>query len=241
MVNILLVNDHSLIRRTMREIIDGASDLVVVAEASSMEEAVLQATQTQPDVVLLDVDMPNCDGLAAIDCILTCSPDSRIVIFTTTYHSQHIVQAIQMGAMGYVTRDVEPEALLHVIRSAARNDLCIPGVFASQMLTYLRPYWRAQARSPNRPTAPFPYQNSQSQCMCQQPRHVISSMQNVSRPLTEREKQILDLIRLGRRDREIARELCIAESTVHKHIQNIFEKLHAHSRSEAIYLTSLDR
>lgn len=238
MVNILVVDDHSLMRRAVREVIEKESDMVVIAEASSGMEAELQASETQPDVILMDVDMPDCNGFEATERVLLCSPLSRVIIFTATHHDHHVIQAIQTGAMGYITKDIEPDALVHAIRCAARNDLCIPGAFATQMLTYLRSYWRAQTPYNNMLTAPISYRTPRRV-------HTISqgagqSSAPVSRPLTERERQILDLMRRGRKNREIAGELCIAESTVHKHVQNIFEKLHARNRTEAIYLTSVE-
>ncbi|GAC1363542.1 MAG: response regulator transcription factor [Ktedonobacteraceae bacterium] len=235
MVNILVVDDHSLMRRVVREVIEKESDLVVVAEASSGEEAELQAARIQPDVILMDVDMPDCNGFEATERVLACSPHSRVIIFTAAHHDQHVVQALQTGAMGYITKDIEPDALVHAIRCAARNDLCIPGVFAAQMLAHLRSYWHSEA----------PYTNLLTPISYRTPRRTRAAKQErnpstISRPLTERERQILDLMRRGRKNREIAGELCIAESTVHKHVQNIFEKLHARNRTEAIYLTSID-
>ncbi len=236
MVNILVVDDHSLMRRAVREVIEKESDMVVVAEASSGQEAEQQAAETQPDVILMDVDMPDCNGFEATERVLICSPLSRVIIFTAAHHDQHVIQAIQAGAMGYITKDIEPDALIHAIRCAARNDLCIPGAFATQMLTYLRSYWRSQTPYANMLTAPISYRTPRRA-------HTTDQSQStavISRPLTERERQILDLMRRGRKNREIAGELCIAESTVHKHVQNIFEKLHARNRTEAIYLTSIE-
>jgi DNA-binding NarL/FixJ family response regulator len=240
MVNILIVDDHSLMRRAVREVVEKEDDLIVVAEASNGHEAEVQAAQTQPDVVLMDVDMPDCNGFEATERVLACSPHSRVVIFTATHQEQHIFQAIQKGAMGYITKDIEPDALVHALRCAARNDLCIPGIFAGQILAQLRASWKAQSLSQT--SATYTYR------MPRRANHHISTQEgtdqiivensSISRPLTDREAQILNLMRKGRKNREIAQELRIAESTVHKHVQNIFEKLHARNRTEAIYLTS---
>ncbi len=247
MVNILVVDDHSLMRRAVREVVEKEEDMSVVAEASNGHDAELQAAETQPDVVLMDVDMPDCNGFEATERVLACSPHSRVVIFTASHQDQHVFQAIQKGAMGYITKDIEPEALVHALRCAARNDLCIPGAFAAHMLAQLRLLWKSQAayaglfsdgpisyRTPRRSTA----RSADSEQMAQEQPTVAPL--KVPRPLTDRERQILDLMRKGRKNREIAAELCIAESTVHKHVQNIFEKLHARNRTEAIYLTSIE-
>jgi DNA-binding NarL/FixJ family response regulator len=243
MVNILIVDDHSLMRRAVREVVEKEDDLTVVAEASNGHEAEVQAAQTQPDVVLMDLDMPDCNGFEATERVLACSPHSRVVIFTATHQEQHIFQAIQKGAMGYITKDIEPDALVHALRCAARNDLCIPGVFAGQILAQLRTSWKLQSIS--QASASYTYRMPRStnhQVIVQEGQEGTgqppAENSSVPRPLTEREAQILSLMRMGRKNREIAQELRIAESTVHKHVQNIFEKLHARNRTEAIYLTS---
>lgn len=240
MANILIVDDHSLMRRAVREVVEKEEDLTVVAEASNGHEAEAQAAQIQPDVVLMDADMPDCNGFEATERVLACSPHSRVIIFTANHQDNHIFQAIQKGAMGYITKDIEPDALVHALRCAANNHLCIPGVFAGQVLAQLRTSWKAQSMS--QASASYAYRTPRqiNQRAVVQPSPDQSATENASipRPLTDRETQILSLMRMGRKNREIAQELRIAESTVHKHVQNIFEKLHARNRTEAIYLTS---
>ncbi|HTI14241.1 MAG TPA: response regulator transcription factor [Dictyobacter sp.] len=242
MVSILVVDDHSLMRRAVREVFEGEADLEVVADACNGEEAEAMAAQTQPDVVLMDIDLPDCNGFEATERVLACSPRSRVVIFTATHQDYMVIQAIQKGAMGYITKDIEPEALLHAVRCAARNDLCIPGIFISYLVSYLRNHWRFSGAYSNMLTSPISYRTPRRS---PQPATLDDTMPSPQplpsispRPLTERERQILDLMRKGQKNREIAGELGIAESTVHKHVQNIFEKLHARNRTEAIYLTS---
>jgi DNA-binding NarL/FixJ family response regulator len=246
MVNILIVDNHSLMRRAVREVVEKEADLTVVAEASNGQEAELQAEQTQPDVILMDLDMPDCDGFEATERVLARSPNSRVIIFTASHQEQHVFQAIQRGAMGYITKDIEPDALIHAIRCAARKDLCIPGTLASQVLAHLRTVWQAQEAYGSRSMA------ASGTIAYRTPRRLMHRIlpgqesdqqgtgSTIVRPLTGREREILDLMRKGRKNREIAGELCIAESTVHKHVQNIFEKLHARNRTEAIYLTSAE-
>ena len=245
MVNVLVVDDHSLMRRAVREVVEKEDGMAVVAEASNGQEAEIQAAQTQPDVVIMDVDMPDCNGFEATERVLACSPHSRVVIFTPSHQEQLVFQAIQKGAMGYITKDIEPDALIHAIRCAARNDLCIPGAFATQVLAHLRSFWKANSsyagflpssvdfRTPRRKSPEIAFEG-------EIPNFEEEASGKMPRPLTERERQILDLMRKGSKNREIALELDIAESTVHKHVQNIFEKLHARNRTEAIYLTSFE-
>ncbi|MBA2284352.1 MAG: response regulator transcription factor [Ktedonobacteraceae bacterium] len=240
MVRILIVDDHSLIRRIVREIIEHESDMEVVAEARDGHEAETLAAETQPDVVLMDLDLPDYDGFEATERVLACSPGSRVVMLTASQQEHLAFRAIQRGAIGYLTKDVEPEALVAAIRCAARDEMCIPGPLATRVLAHLRmltlnsalyePGYDTQFSS-TPPLGAMQYNAHPFPGPC-------LNGHGSSRHLTERENEVLDLIRKGRKNREIARELRIAESTVHKHIQNIFEKLHARSRTEAIYLMS---
>jgi two-component system, NarL family, nitrate/nitrite response regulator NarL len=270
MVKIMIVDHHSLMRRAVREVIEQEGDLSVVAEASTTLEAATLATETQPDVILLDPDLPDGKGFETMEHLQACSPNASMVVFVSTHQEQHVFQALQRGAMGYLTRDVESDALVHAIRCAARNDLCIPATLVASVVAHLRTLWLTQEPSPwNSTNTHFDNQGlsftkALTSCWSPTPDMIASidaltyrtakhpkrvrksSTQDPvpnptsppSRPLTDREQQILDLMRRGQKNREIARSLSIAESTVHKHVQNIFEKLHARNRTEAIYLTS---
>ena len=261
MVSIMIVDDHALMRRVVREVIEKEDDMEVVAEARNGLEAQELATKFQPDVILMDLDMPDCDGFEGTERVLASSPESHVVIFTASHQERHLFQALQRGAMGYLTKDIEPEALVQAIRSAARNELCLPGSFATQVVAHLRtmgkesesrmwsellssdeqceeeykahPHTSAVAyRIPRRPSMRRVQASSKAMS------HAVLEQEPKTRPLTEREQELLDLMRKGQKNREIAGELSIAESTVHKHVQNIFEKLHARNSTEAIYLTS---
>lgn len=235
MVTILIVDEHPLTRRIIRDVLEKEDDLEVIAEATSGQEAERQASQVRPDVVVMNRDMPDCNGFEAIERIVACSPNSHVVIFTPDFQAQHTVHAIQKGAMSYISKDIEPDALVNTIRCAARNDLCIPGALAREMLTYLRPYWQSQSSYTNM-WAPVSYRIREH--LHAEHENIGRARPKILRPLTEREKEILNLMCCGRKDREIASELCIAESTVHKHVQNILGKLQVRNRAEAIYLMS---
>ncbi len=242
MATILIVDSHSLMRRAVREIIEQEAHLSVIGEASTGQEAEMLAEQTQPDVVLMDVDMPDCNGFEVTEHILASSPSSRVIIFTAHHQDHYLFQAIQKGAMGYITKDIEPDALIHAIDCAVRNDLCIPGAFATQILASLRTLWKHQATFTR--THPYSYRTprrvARSVPVSEEGKGTPQTESAAPRPLTDRERQILDLMRKGCKNREIAGNLGIAESTVHKHVQNIFEKLHARNRTEAIYFTTVE-
>lgn len=245
MITILIVDGRTLMRRAVREVVEQEEDLTVVAEACNAAEAETRAMETQPDVILMDLDMTGDDGFEATERVLACSPRSRVVIFSSSYEERFVFEAIQKGAIGYITKDVEPEALIHALRCAARSDLCIPGSLVAQVVAHLRMLWQSyEALSSSSHTLngaiSFRVPRRPRRDAFQAPEQPCASPPRAPRPLTGREHEILALMRKGRKNREIARELCIAESTVHKHIQNIFEKLHARNRAEAIYLSSAE-
>lgn len=230
MIHVIIADDHLLLRQAIREIVDKEPDLEVIAEAGDGREAIVYAAELQPDVVLLDLTMPVCDGFQATEQILARSPGSRVVIFSASAEDEHMLRALQCGAIGYITKDSSADGLLNAIRRAAQNELSLPGPLAARLLALLRtlkPANEQKARgartrhSSEQMLQPVPTRKKRSK------RHL---------PLTRRECQVLNLIRQGQRNREIARELRIAESTVHKHVQNIFEKLDARNRTEALFL-----
>jgi two-component system nitrate/nitrite response regulator NarL len=255
MVKVMIADDHALIRRIVREVVEKENDLEIIAEARDGNEAEEQATQTQPDVVLMDLDMPGCDGFEATERVLARSPHSRVVIFTASAKEQYAFHALQLGAIGYITKDIEPDGLVNAIRSAARDEICIPRSLSAQVLAHLRSLrnnsntsnrGNTGLRSQEQPAETTPLSSlpatdlsAFSYKIPQRPTTQSLNATGQGRSLTGREHEILDLMRKGRKNREIAQELAIAESTVHKHIQNIFEKLHARNRTEAIYLTRL--
>ncbi len=228
MVRILLVDDHLLLRQVVREIVAREADLEVVAEAGDGREAVRLASETQPDVVLMDLTLPVCDGFQATQELLACSPRSRVVIFSASAEEWDMLRALQRGALGYVTKDVGAESLLTAIRRVAQEELYITPPLAARLPALLRTLdLEATPKSEDAPVR-LPAQSTQTSRK--------RSRRNL--PLTGRERQVLNLIRQGQRNREIAQELRIAESTVHKHVQHIFEKLHARNRAEALFLVN---
>jgi len=240
-VKIMIADDHMLIRRAVRQVVEREEDMEIVAEACNGYEAATQAAQVQPDVVLMDLDMPGCDGFQATERVLACSPHSRVVIFTASQHEQHAIHALQLGAVGYLTKDIEPDNLVKAIRQAARDELCMPRPLATRLLAHLRSLPPVMA--PTRGATTFGTVQKHSFAVhnqdTQKPATLSPEAPTSTHPLTRRELEIIALIRKGHKNREIAGELGIAESTVHKHVQNIFEKLHARNRTEAIYLMSV--
>jgi DNA-binding NarL/FixJ family response regulator len=254
----MIVDDHIQTRRSTCEILEKEHDFEIIAEADTLFEAEVLTAKAQPDVILLDQHIPGWNGFEALEQIRAYSPASRIIVFTTSQQKQHICTALMYGAIGYITKDASPDILVCAVRSAIRGDLYIPGPLARHVVAQLQALGHMQAiyqrnrqeqerskysQIPSMPQTTVSYRLSrrraaQDSAFIHIPDSLPSASTQTARPLTEREQEILALIRRGCKNREIAGELCIAESTVHKHVQNIFEKLHARNRTEAIYLTS---
>lgn len=221
MIRILLADEHLLFRQAICNALAREQDLEVVAEVGHGQEAISLASETQPDVILLDLAPPIENGCKMIEHILARSPYSRIVIFSTSKQEEHVFLALQSGAIGYLTRDAGPAELLTALRRAAQNELYITPTLTTRFLALIRTLTLASQQG--------------KQC----PPHLHPGKRPMSRhnhPLSRREQEVLALIRQGQRNREIAHKLRISEATVHKHIQHIFEKLNAHSRAEALFL-----
>jgi two-component system nitrate/nitrite response regulator NarL len=227
-VRILLVDDHLLLRQAVREIVAREADLEVVAEAGDGREAVRLANEAQPDVVLMDLTLPVCDGFQATQELLACSPRSHVVIFSASAEERDMLRALQCGALGYVTKDVGAESLLTAIRRVAQDELYITPPLAARLPALLRTLDLEGAQKSEGALGRPPAQSPQ----------ISKKRSRRNLPLTGRERQVLNLIRQGQRSREIAQELRIAESTVHKHVQHILEKLHARNRAEALFLVN---
>lgn len=238
MVRVMIADDHLLMRRVLREVIEQESDLELVAEASNGNEAEQLAAQTQPDVVLMDLDMPGCDGFEATERVLACSPRTRVVIFSASNQVRDAYSAIQRGAVGYLTKDIEAAALIAAIRAAAHDEFCMAPRLANQVVSYMRSLAN-ESKSAQEAGSPLSKASSGRAIASPAVSNDLHPPTGRLLALTEREREVLHLIYQGRKNREIAGELRIAESTVHKHIQNIFEKLHARNRTEAIYLTRM--
>ncbi len=210
---VLLVDDHAMLRAGFRTILDTQPDIDVVGEAASGTEAVALAAELRPDVITMDVQMPDMDGLDATRRIIADPTiPSAVAIVTTFDRDDYLFDALQAGASGFLLKNAGPEELIAAVRSLAAGD----GMLAPEVTRrVLRRFAGAQGPSiptPPRPQTPF------------------------LEPLTEREAEVLHLMADARSNAEIARALFIGEATVKTHVSRVLQKLGARDRVQAVVL-----
>jgi len=204
-IRILLVDDHALFREGLASILSSQPDVDVVGEAEDGLEALVKAKELHPDLILMDVTMPGCDGLEATQLIKQALPEVKIVMLTVHDGDDKLFEAVKSGAVGYLLKSTASEALMPMLRGAVRGEAAISGGMAAQIL---EEFGRLAKRSTPHAKEDTPV-------------------------LTPREKQVLRLVAAGAMDKEIAAELTISLHTVKTHLRNILAKLHARSRYAA--------
>ena len=196
MVRVLVVDDHTMVRVGLVQLLSTAPDLEVVGEAANGLEAISRVTELDPDVVLMDLQMPGMDGVRATREI-TAASSSQVLVLTSFSDPDRITDAIDAGAMGYTLKDADPEDLLEAIRSVARGESPLDPRVARQLLTA-----RARGRA-------------------------------AGGDLTTRELEVLELVRQGLANKQIARRLGITERTVKAHLTSVFSALGVTDRTGA--------
>ncbi|KAM3102130.1 response regulator [Phormidesmis sp. 146-12] len=203
MIRLLLVEDQTLLRQGLRRLLEAQSDLQVIGEAENGQQAIEQAAQLQPDLVLMDVQMPVMDGVAATQMICDRSPQIKVLILTTFDDEHYIQQAMDFGAIGYLLKDTPSDELADAIRSAHRGYTQLgPGLFQK--------VFSQRVASPNS----------------------VSSSKIELAELSPREREVLSLIATGANNREIAEILCITEKTVKNHVSSILSRLNLRDRTQ---------
>jgi len=199
----LIADDHPLFRHGIREFLNLSPDIQVVGEAMSGEEAMNQAEALDPDLILMDVNMPGVNGVEATRRILHTSPHIRILIVTMFEDDATVFAAMRAGARGYILKDAEKENILRAIQAVANGEAIFSPTIATRLIEFF---------------------STQSSTL---PRDIFPS-------LTERERQILQLIARGKSNAEIARELSLSPKTVYNYVSNILSKLQVADRAQAI-------
>lgn len=219
-IKLLLVDDHQIVLKGISFFLTMQPDFEIAGEAANGREAVEKAAELQPDVILMDLNMPVMDGIEACGLITAQYPDMKVLVLTSYSDQSHIVPALQAGATGYMLKDVEPEQLAEAIRSAHKGNVQLHPDIAGALLTQLKP----QKHGGEQGEAEGSFELSGGPGF--QPAERIES-------LTPREKEVLQLIAQGLSNKEIAQALVVAEKTVKTHVSNILGKLRLSDRTQA--------
>lgn len=206
MIRVLLADDQALVRAGFRALLDAQADIEVVGEAADGAEAQSLAAQLVPDVVLMDIRMPRCDGLAAAAQIVASErlSDVRVVMLTTFDLDEYVFEALRIGASGFLVKDTEPAELIAGVRAVARGDaLLSPGVTRRLIAEFA-----ARAR----PAGSVPDLGD----------------------LTEREREVMALVAEGLSNDEIAQRLVVSPATAKTHVSRAMVKLHARDRAQLV-------
>ena len=210
-IRVLLVDDHAVVRQGLRTFLELQDDsevlpIEVVGEAANGKEAIEQARACQPDIVLLDLMMPEMNGLEATPRILEACPTARVLILTSFGEEDSVVPALKAGAQGYLLKDIAPDELVRAVREAYRGRVQLHPEVAKKLVSAI---------------------TARKEFPVEQPK--IAGLED----LTERETEVLRLIAAGKSNREIADEMVISEKTVKTHVSNLLSKLHLEDRTQA--------
>ena len=205
-IRVLIADDHALFRRGIASALADQAELEVVGEAADGLEAIAKAKELVPDVVLMDLNMPNCSGLEATQALQAEMPQVRILVLTVSDSEADLFAAVKFGARGYLLKKAEPEELVHAISSVAEGGVMVSPLMATKLLAEFNDRAAGVEKEP---------------------------VEQAESKLSPREGEVLQLVARGETNKGIADSLFISENTVKTHLQNIMEKLHLANRSQA--------
>ena len=203
-IRLLLVDDHAVVRSGLKMLLASESDVEIVGEAGSGSEAVAAAGSARPDVVLMDIGLPDMTGIEAARAIKSQFPKMAIVALTIHEDEEYFFKMLEAGASGYVPKRAAPDELLTAIRAAASGEVYL---YPSLAKLLVKDYLSQEREVENKPALDG---------------------------LTEREQEVLSLLAEGTTNEQIASALVISPKTVERHRENIMRKLNLHSRSELV-------
>lgn len=202
-IRILIAEDQTIVREALCKLLDFEEDIEVVGEAKNGLEAISRVKDFVPDIVLMDINMPEVDGVEATRVIKKESPHTKIIILTVHKEEEHLFSAIKAGAIGYIVKETSSKNLLETIRAVFQGETLLSPSIAIQLLNEFKQITEKEKS-----------------------RDLFSS-------LTKREQEVLKQISTGKSNKEIAEILYISEATVKTHITNILQKLHVNDRTQA--------
>jgi two-component system, NarL family, response regulator LiaR len=204
MIRILLCDDHAMFRQGLKSILETEHAFRVIGEASTGREAVRYALETKPDVIVMDIQMPELDGVAAAKSILAEWPEAKVIILTMYRQDTYVFEAIKVGALGYMLKDADANDLIDAITRVAEGETLLNAEIANSILDEFK----------------------KVKDVPQHPEHKLSD-------LTEREAAILRYLAQGASNQEIAEKLNVSEKTVRNRLSEIFSKLRLNNRTQA--------
>jgi DNA-binding NarL/FixJ family response regulator len=206
-IKILLADDQTIIRDGLRALLETHADIKVIGEAGNGKEAFEKATALHPDVVLMDIRMPDTDGVEATRLIKKEYPDTVVIVLTTFDDDDYIIKAMTYGASGYLLKDISSDKLIEAIHDGLSGNIILPGRVAAKITSRLN-------------------QNISSA--------TASSPDVTPEDFTEREKEIIKLLIQGKSNREIAETLYLSVGTVKNYISQIYLKINVSDRTNAV-------
>lgn len=215
MTRVLIADDDDLMRAGLVELLSGESEIETVGEATTGREAVEQSRRLGPDVVLMDVRMPDLDGIEATRALTRVAPDTRVLILTTFERDDYVFGALRAGASGFLLKRTRPEELIAAVHTIASGDSLLSPAVTARVIDR----------------------------MAQQPTPELADQAKLDE-LTPREREVLELIARGLSNREIAATLVVEESTIRTHVKRILMKLELRDRVQIVifaYETGVNR
>ncbi|MGR9050707.1 response regulator [Halobacillus faecis] len=201
-IRVMLVDDHLVVLRGLKFFLNTQEDIEVIGEVENGEKALNAYEEWKPDVVLMDLMMPVMDGVEATKKLRRAHPEAKVVVLTSYSDQDHVIPALQAGAVGYQLKDVDPDELVKTIRAASKGEKLLHPKATNLLLEQMSS--GAEKKEPG-----------------------------VHFKLTNREKDVLYQITLGKSNKEIASDLYITEKTVKTHVSNLLSKLQVHDRTQA--------
>jgi DNA-binding NarL/FixJ family response regulator len=202
-IRVLIADDHRIVRQGLRHVCELAGDLCVVGEAEDGQEAVKQARQLEPDIILMDINMPLLDGVQATQRVAETGLPTRVIILTMFRQDRYVFEAIKAGARGYLLKDVDEDDLVEAIRAVHRGDALINPGMAVKLLDEFR--------------------------RLSQMGDTTADMEG----LTQGEMDVLRLVAQGADNKAVAEQLALSERTVANRLSSIYEKLRVNNRTQA--------
>jgi len=208
LINLMLVDDHAVLRDGLKNIIEMETDIQVVSEAVNGDDAIAKVKESQPDVILMDINIPEKNGIEATRVIKKLFPEIKVLMLTMYDHDEYFMSAIREGADGYLLKDAPSQNVIDAIRGVSNGQSVIHPAMTKKFLGFCRPKEAEPELEPAEGRLEF--------------------------TLTDREKEVLLCLVRGMNNKDIGQTLFISDKTVKIHVSNIFKKLGVKSRSQVV-------